>query len=172
MFRTFKPSIRRAYLAIALILGTAAVVPAAYAGSVDGTIASSVTLTSDCQMTVLPLSFGSVDSLATTQKTVNLFQHITCTKGTSVIMSVSAGSTAGTTTTNRAMSDGNGHTLSYQLFQNAGHTINWGNTVGTDTLTLTATGASQQFVVVGVVPPGQGVPPGVYTDTVTVTATY
>jgi spore coat protein U-like protein len=63
-------------------------------------------------------------------------------------------------------------TISYSLFSNAGRTTNWGNTVGTDTVASTGTGASQSFTVFGRVPPQTTPAPATYTDTITVTVTY
>jgi spore coat protein U-like protein len=62
--------------------------------------------------------------------------------------------------------------LNYKLFNNSGYTSNWGNTVGTDTLAGTGTGAAQPLTVYGQIPAGQFVRPGSYADTITATLTY
>jgi spore coat protein U-like protein len=54
----------------------------------------------------------------------------------------------------------------------AGRTVNWGNTVGTDTVAATGTGSAQPFTVFGRIPPQVSPLAAVYTDTITVTVTY
>jgi spore coat protein U-like protein len=62
--------------------------------------------------------------------------------------------------------------LHYHLYSDSGHTVNWGNTVGTDTVSMTGSGVAQTLTVYGQVPAGQFVTPGSYSDTITVTLTY
>ena len=63
-------------------------------------------------------------------------------------------------------------TLRYSMFRDSGRTLNWGNTVGTDTLQATGTGSAVQYTVYGQVPTGQFPAPGAYTDTIISTVTY
>jgi spore coat protein U-like protein len=65
-----------------------------------------------------------------------------------------------------------GALVGYKLFQDAGHTTNWGNTVGVDTVQGTQSGLAQNFTVFGQLPAGQSVPSGTYSDTITVTVTF
>ena len=59
--------------------------------------------------------------------------------------------------------------LNYELFQDAAHSTNWGNTVGTDTLTITGNnGNNYVSTVYALLPAGQAPTPGSYTDTMTV----
>jgi len=62
--------------------------------------------------------------------------------------------------------------VSYSLFQTAGRTLNWGNTVGTDTLSGTGTGIAQSLPVHGRVPASQSMPTGGYQDTIVATVTF
>jgi spore coat protein U-like protein len=62
--------------------------------------------------------------------------------------------------------------VNYSLFRNATRTQVWGQTIGTDTVTGTGTGANQALTIYGRVPAQAVPPPGTYTDTVTVTITY
>lgn len=64
----------------------------------------------------------------------------------------------------------------YQLYQNLAHSIVWGNTIGSNTLTAVnglaaGTGLPQNYNVYGVVP-SANFRPDIYQDTVTVTVTY
>jgi spore coat protein U-like protein len=83
---------------------------------------------------------------------------------------LNAGTGAGATTTTRKMTGPSGATLNYQLFQNASHTTNWGNTVGTDTVSGTGSGLAQTLNIYPLLPTGQNNVPGTYIDTITVSA--
>jgi spore coat protein U-like protein len=62
--------------------------------------------------------------------------------------------------------------LGYSLFSDAARTVNWGQTIGTDTVTGTGNGSAQAITVYGQATAGQFVAPGAYTDTITATVTY
>lgn len=63
-------------------------------------------------------------------------------------------------------------TLNYALYRDSGHTNNWGNVVGTDTLAGIGSGLLQTLTVYGRLSGAQFPTPGVYSDTVTATLTY
>jgi spore coat protein U-like protein len=78
---------------------------------------------------------------------------------------------SGATTTTRKMTlSGGSATLSYQMFQNSTHTTNWGNTAGTDTVSINST-SSVVTTEYALLPAGQFPAPGTYTDTITITIT-
>jgi spore coat protein U-like protein len=62
--------------------------------------------------------------------------------------------------------------LNYGLFTDATRTTNWGETVGTDTVSGTGTGATQIVTVYGRIPATQNVGIGGYVDTITATVTF
>jgi spore coat protein U-like protein len=62
--------------------------------------------------------------------------------------------------------------LNYELFRDSARTLNWGNTIGTDTVAGTGNGLAQTLTVYGRILGSQLVAPGAYTDTVTATLTY
>jgi spore coat protein U-like protein len=62
--------------------------------------------------------------------------------------------------------------LAYSLFSNPAMSINWGQTIGANTVIGTGTGVQQSLTVYGQIPAGQVVNPGSYTDTITATVTY
>ncbi|HPU14963.1 MAG TPA: spore coat protein U domain-containing protein, partial [Polymorphobacter sp.] len=65
------------------------------------------------------------------------------------------------------------HSLPYHMYSDAAHTLNWGDTIGVDTVTGTGNGLAQSHTVYGVIPTGSLVEPGAdYIDTITVTLTY
>ena len=63
--------------------------------------------------------------------------------------------------------------LNYQLLSDAARTVNWGNTVGIDTVAGTGTGTAQFLTVYGQLPANQtGLQPGIYSDMITATITF
>jgi spore coat protein U-like protein len=122
-----------------------------------------------CTITTSPLAFGNYTGLVLNSTTTIL---VTCSKSSTYNVGLNAGTSTGATVTNRSMSGPSSALLNYKLFSNAGLTTNWGNTVGTDTVAGTGSGASQSLTVYGQVPAGQLVRPGSYTDTITATLTY
>ena len=58
--------------------------------------------------------------------------------------------------------------LDYDLFQDPGRTIHWGDRSGMDTLEVLTTGAPQTVPVYGQIPGGQRVRDGIYSDMITV----
>lgn len=141
-------------------------VPAATA---PGSVGVSTIVPSSCNVATLPLAFGIYSSTAQVTQTTTL--TVTCTTGTTYILAMDAGLGGGTTTT-RKMSGPSGSLLNYGIFKDAGNSQNWGNVPGTDTLAGTGSGLLQTISVYGLIPTGQTLTGGSYTDTVTVSMTY
>ena len=97
--------------------------------------------------------------------------QVTCTPGTAYDIGLNEGGGAGATTSVRKMTAA-GVTIDYELYQDPGRSVNWGNTVGTDTRDDTGTGSAQTFAVYGRVPPQATPAPAVYSDTIPVTVTF
>lgn len=130
-----------------------------------------ITIAAECRIVAAnPLDFGSAGVLAANVDVATSMQ-VVCTNTTPYNIGLNGGSTAGGTTTTRLMTSGTA-TVAYQLFRDAGHTLNWGTTVGTNTLASTGTGNTQTFPIYGRVIPQATPAPGNYTDNVTVTVTY
>mgnify|MGYP001792087589 FL=1 len=66
-------------------------------------------------------------------------------------------------------SGGGSDQLAHSLFRDALRTLNWGVTIGTDTLSALGTGIAVPTTVYGRLDSGQNVSISSYTDTVTVT---
>lgn len=122
-----------------------------------------------CGIGANPLSFGNYTG-AKLQATTTL--QIACTGGDPYNVGLNAGTGAGATITTREMTGPGGAEMGYQLFSNSGYSVNWGNTIGTNTVTGTGNGAVQTLTVYGQIPAGQSPPTGNYTDTITATLTY
>jgi spore coat protein U-like protein len=146
------------------------------AGSYTDTISSATasftvtaTVAPSCTVSASALSFGNYSGLlidASSAVTVN------CTNLTAFNIGLNAGTATGATVSARKMTSPASATLSYKLFRDSGRTQNWGNTVGTDTLSTVANGTAVQYAVFGRLPAGQSVNPAVYSDTIIATVTY
>lgn len=121
-----------------------------------------------CVIAANPLPFprysGAVDTATSTMT-------ITCTHKTPYNVGLSPGATSGATVTTRQMINGT-KKIKYGLFRDSGHSLNWGQTVGSDTVAGTGTGAAQTLTVYGLIPASQFVAPATYTDTIVATVTY
>lgn len=150
-------------LALGLLSGQA------QAATATTTFSVTATMMANCTISATNLAFGSyTTALVDATSTIS----VTCTKSTTYNVGLNAGASTGATVTTRKMTGPGGDTLAYGLYQDSAHTINWGNTVGTDTVSGTGNGSAQTLTVYGEVPAGQFVTPGAYTDTITATITY
>ena len=141
------------------------------ASTVTQSMAVSATVVASCTVATTAMSFGNYNNaLLTSTATVTA----TCSNTTPYNLGLNAGTASGATVTTRGMfvSGTPAVVLNYGLYSNSSRTTNWGMTIGTDTVTGTGSGAAQPFTVYGLIPAGQLVAPGSYTDTITVTITY
>ena len=127
------------------------------------------------------VDFGSVAGDSTANADSQGSVTAKCTPLTPYNIGLNAGLNAGTANdvTTRRMKNVDGavttnNYVAYQLYQDAGRTNVWGNTVGTNTLSRTGNGANQVYPVYGRVanPSANNATPGSYQDTVTATITY
>lgn len=121
-----------------------------------------------CIVTATPLVFGfySPGSRTPTQS-ISRFR-VLCTLNTPYNITLDQGTGASATTRLRTMSGPETEVIHYTLSQNPTHTINWGNTIGVDTLVNRGTGVPQYLIVYGEIPAGQNVSSGAYRDVVNV----
>lgn len=132
-----------------------------------------ITITAICDITTVAatdVNFGSVASSAVNTDNAGSLT-VNCTPGTAYNIALNEGGN-GTTANDRAM--GNGTDLvPYQLYRQAARGAGdiWGETIGTDTMAGTGTGATQAYPVFGRVP-SANFPAGTYNDVVTATVIY
>jgi spore coat protein U-like protein len=131
------------------------------------------TVNDACTVSATDLAFGVYDPSAADDEDTSTIT-VTCTKSTDYDIGLNEGTASGATVTTRKMIDTvSTDLLNYSLFSDASRTVNWGNTVGTDTVHVgSATGAAENHTVYGRIPTGQYVTAGSYSDTITVTVTY
>ncbi len=125
-----------------------------------------LTVASLCNVTATALAFGTyTGALLTGTGTVS----ITCTQTTPYNVGLGAGIANGATVTTRQMTSGS-YTIGYILTSDEAHGVDWGVTVGTNT--VAGTGTVQPLAVYGQIAAGQYVTPGAYANTVTATVSY
>lgn len=152
------------------LLGSLALGPQAWAATATATFQVTATVQATCQIAATNLAFGVYTGVQTDNTST---VTITCTNSTPYNVGLSAGGAPGATVTTRSMIGGTaGAGLSYALFSDAARTINWGNTIATDTVVGTGNGTGQPLTVFGRIKAGQFVAPGAYTDTITATVTF
>jgi spore coat protein U-like protein len=137
--------------------------------TVTSTFTVSAIVLSACSLSATDLAFGIYSG---TQIDSTSVISITCTNTTTYNVGLNAGTATGATVTTRRMTGPGTAQLNYKLFSNSARTINWGNTVATDTLAGAGSGATQSLTVYGRLPAGQYVQPGTYADTIVATVTY
>lgn len=115
------------------------------------------------------LNFGNVGVLSANIDATSTIS-VQCTNTTPYTIGLNQG-LHGASVTTRQMS-GTGGQINYSLFRDASRTLNWGSTIGTDTVAGTGNGATQTYTVFGRVPAQTTPAPALYTDTITVTVTY
>jgi spore coat protein U-like protein len=123
-----------------------------------------------CLLTTNPLPFGSA-GLLTSAIAATTTLGVQCTDTTPYNVSLNPGQATGATVTSRKMTSG-ANTVGYGLYRDSAHTLNWGQTIGTDTEAGTGTGLVQALTVYGLVPVQTTPAPGSYADTVVATVTY
>jgi spore coat protein U-like protein len=124
---------------------------------------------SACTITATNLNFGNYTRAQLDGQSAI---QLNCANATAWNVGLNAGASPGATVATRNMTGPGSSQLAYSLFSNAGRTINWGNTVGTDTVSGTGTGASQTLNVYGRIPAAQSASTGTYVDTIVATITF
>jgi spore coat protein U-like protein len=144
---------------------------AAYGSTTTAPFTVQTTITASCVIdSASTLNFGSQGVLTSVVNATSTIQ-IQCANTKPYNIGLDAGTATGATVTTRKMTNA-GNTISYALYSNAGMTTNWGNTVGTDTVSATGNGTAQSYTVYGQVPAQATPAPATYTDTITVSVTY
>ena len=129
----------------------------------------SATVQATCLISATDLAFGTyTGSAIDATSTIS----VTCTNTTAYNVGLDAGTGSGALVSSRKMTGPSAATLNYALFSNSARSSNWGNTVGTDTVSGTGNGNAQTLTVYGRVAASQYVQPGAYSDTITATVYY
>ena len=156
-------------MAAACLLPTAEL---AFAATATTTFTVQITLVNTCTIVSVPtLNFGASVGTLTTAVPGTTTLTVNCTTSAPFNIGLDAGGGTGATVAARKMTS-SGNTITYSLYSDSGHTTVWGNTISTDTVASTGTGANQPFTIYGLVPTQTTPPAGTYTDSINVTVTY
>lgn len=143
------------------------------AATATANLAISATVINACAFgTITSVAFGNYDPTSASVNNNTGSIVVSCTLGDVYNISLNPGTFAGATVTTRRMTGPSAGGLSYSLFRDSGRTLNWGQTIGTDTLQQTGTGLAQTATVYGQIPVLQAVTAGSYSDTVGITVTF
>lgn len=130
------------------------------------------TVAATCTVAATNMGFGTVNVLSGSNVDTTSTITVTCTNGTTYSIGLNPGTGSGATVSDRKMTSG-GDTLNYGLFTDSNRSTNWDDIGGTNVGSGTGSGSGQAHTVYGRVPLGQTtVPPGSYSDTITVTVEF
>ena len=130
-------------------------------------------IVASCAVSAADLDFGAYVSMSQAPVQGQTAIQLLCGAETTAEVSLDAGSGPGGSTNNRRMEqDAGSDRLEYDLYQDAGRTIHWGDRSGRDTLEVQTTGAPMTLPVYGQIPGGQRVRAGTYSETITVRVVY
>jgi spore coat protein U-like protein len=129
-----------------------------------------VELVGFCNVSATDLDFGAYASNSQTPAQGQTSIQLQCSGGTVAELGLDNGLRpgSGSTSRRRMEQDAGVDRLDYDLFQDPGRTVHWGDKSGVDTLEVQATGVPQTVPVYGQIPGGQRVRDGIYSDTITV----
>jgi len=146
----------------------------AYGATSTTTFTVSASVLDNCTVNANNLSFSNYDPTSGLVTDGTTTVSVTCTLGTPYQIGLNAGIGSGATVNVRKMTRTSGgvQTLNYSLYQDASHSVVWGNTLLTDTVTGTGTGLQQNVSVYGRIFASQNVPVASYQDTITATVTF
>jgi spore coat protein U-like protein len=128
------------------------------------------------------LSLGTYSGFQSTPLDSSGVFMVTCTRSggpptTTVNLGIGPSSVSGTIATRQVRLVAGTDTLTYNLYRDAGRTLVWGNTVGTNTVSQNIslgnnTSGSLTFTIFGRIDALQDVRAGTYNDSLTVTVTF
>ena len=139
------------------------------AATASSTIAVSATVLSFCTIITTALQFGNYTSVVNTSTAT---VTVACTTGTTYNVGLDVGLGGSTATVAARQMTFGTNKLPYLLTSDMAHAVQWGPTIGTNTVAGVATGLPQTLTVYGQIAAGLLVAPGLYGDTVTATITY
>src|SRR5262249_14768844 len=113
-------------------------------------------------------SVGVLNTAVTAQVDIN----VQCTKTTVYNVALDPGAHGPGGVTDRHLSAGGADSIADFLYRGAGRTLNWGQTLGTHTVSGAGNGSDIASTVYGRIPVQSSVTPGAYTDAVTITVSF
>jgi spore coat protein U-like protein len=156
---------------VGLLLALVSSFPAGPAAAAIATTTFQVTTNVNAACTIAAANLAFAD-YTNTQLDGQSEITLTCTNSAIWNIGLDAGTSTAATVTTRAMTGTGSAKINYELFSDPTRTTNWGNTVGTDTVSGVGTGAVEIVNVYGRIPAAQNPAVGGYADTITATITF
>ena len=135
-----------------------------------------------CSGSNVALSLGNYDSYQAAPADASGTFTVTCTRNggpatTTVTVGLGTSANSGTIATRKLKLTTGTDLLNYNLYRDAGRSLVWGNTIGTNTLSLNITlnnntSGTLTFTIFGRIDALQEVRPGSYSDSLTATVTF
>jgi spore coat protein U-like protein len=139
-------------------------------GTATTTFQVTANINVNCAIQATSLNFGDY-ALATLNAQSEIV--LICTNAAQWNIGLDQGTFPGATVTTRQMTGPGTSSLAYSLFSDPARTVNWGNTIGTDTVAGVGNGHVEVIPVYGQIPSGQNTAAGGgYVDTITATVTF
>jgi len=129
------------------------------------------TVQAQCTVSATPVSFGTAGILAANVDADGTLSLV-CTRDAAYSIGLGAGQNDGGIGVSARKMKSGANAKGYQLYQDVGRSLVWGNTPNSDMKGGTGTGSADEHKVYGRVPPQVTPPAGTYADTVVVTVTY
>ena len=123
-----------------------------------------------CTVSATTMNFGSVGFLSANRDTSNTIS-VNCSNLIPYTISLGDGLNGIGDPTSRKMNNG-GTLVDYGIYQDSGRSTPWGDSIGTNTVSDSGTGSTQNFTAYGRVPTQTTPVPGTYSDTIVMTVTY
>ena len=169
--RTFATRIGSASLATAAtasLLFVAAPTHTTQAATATATMSVSANIGGTCTVGGANVTFGTYTS--TTASTATGSVQVTCSNGTSAVVSLNQGNNNNRASAfaTRALNNGTNY-LGYDVYTDNTYATVWN---GTNTQPITSTGAPITLTAYGRIPSGQNPATGSYNDTVTITVSF
>lgn len=161
-----------------ITLATVAMALAALVGATPalaGTTSSAATISGNvvasCTLTPPSIPAIQINPFSGSGNSASANMNVTCTNGAPVTIAIDFGQTPNGQT-NRQMKDASNNLVSYNVYQDSAFSTLWGSTSGTNTMSITGTGAPQSIPVYIQATPNQLSVAGSYSDTVSITLAY
>ena len=153
-----------------VLLAALAMCPSAQAAQATANLQVQAQVVNVCSVSASTMNFGNYQPSAATDSTSVTSVSVLCNLGTTYTLSVDSGEN-GSGTTRRMKLSGGTDLLTYQVYSNIGLTNVLGIT-GATGISGVGSGLAVGTLLYGVVPKGQQVTGGTYTDKLIVTVDY
>ena len=140
--------------------------------SITTTFQAKLTISTQCVITNTNILDFGTNGVLTVNVDLATTVSVLCNNLAPYTIGLDAGQFGSGVTARKMQGGPSSELISYSLSTDAARNTNWGNTIGTDTVSATGTGNSQTFTIYGRVSPQTTPRPGAYADTVTMTVTY